>query len=241
MMRTAMIMASTIVLASCGMVADARENGDAGPVTQRSFAVADFDSVSLGGPHNVIVRVGPAASVRAEGPTGELDRLEIEVKNGDLKIRTKKDKWFGSSKGKPVTVYVTTPRLGSAAIGGSGDMKIDRVEGARFAAAIGGSGDMDIASLKVEEASFSIGGSGAIRAAGSAATTDVSIAGSGDIDISGVESRTASVSIAGSGDVKARASDTASVSIVGSGDVEMAGGAKCKVSKMGAGDVRCGA
>lgn len=241
-MRTAMILASTIALASCGMVADARENGDAGPVTQRNFAVADFDSVSLGGPHNVVVKVGPAASVRAEGPSNELDRLEIEVKNGDLKIRTKKDKWFGSAhKGKPVTVYVTTPRLAGAAIGGSGDMKIDRVEGGKFDAAIGGSGDMEIASLKVEQASFSIGGSGAIRAAGSAATTDVSIAGSGDIDISGVESRTASVSIAGSGDVKARASDTASVSIVGSGDVEMAGGAKCKVSKMGAGDVRCGA
>src|SRR3546814_8733155 len=71
---------------------------------------------------------------------------------------TKKDRgWFGSSGSRrPVTVYVTTPILAGAAIGGSGDMRIDAVEGGSFSASIGGSGDMDIASLRVRSADFSI-------------------------------------------------------------------------------------
>lgn len=243
-MRAAVILLSTIALAACNMVADAQE-GDAAPAsvqgTQRTYQVGSFDSVSLGGHHNVVVQVGPAASVRAEGSAEDLERLEIRVKDGDLHIGTRKGKWGVNfnSRHDPVTVYVTTPALAAAAIGGSGDMRIDKVEGGEFSASIGGSGDIDVASLKVKQASFAIAGSGTIRAAGTAGATDISVAGSGDVDVAGLESREASVSIVGSGDVRARAMETASVSIMGSGDVAMSGTAKCSISKMGSGDVRC--
>lgn len=237
-MRTGLILASTLALGACSIATDAH-----GETVKRGYEVGAFDAVSLGGHHNVVVTVGPKASVRAEGDSEEIEKLEIRVENGDLHIGQKKRKgWnmsFGSH-GKPVTVYVTTPSLKAAAIGGSGDMRIDKVQGAAFEASIGGSGDMDIASLKVESASFSVAGSGGIKAAGSASATDVSIAGSGDVDLSGVKSRAASVSIVGSGDVRAHAAESASVSIMGSGNVAISGGAKCKVSKMGSGDVSCG-
>lgn len=239
----ALITASLVALAGCGFAADAERGAEGEPVAgrsdQRSYRVGPFDSVSLGGHHNVIVRVGPAVSVRAEGPAEELDRLKIEVDDGDLEIGTRRE--FANLRGRrqPVTVYVTLPRLTAAAIGGSGRMRIDRVEGGDFSASIGGSGDMEVASLRVEEAEFSIAGSGGLAAAGSARSQDISIAGSGDLDLSKFESRTASVSIAGSGGVRTRATQSADVSIIGSGDVEIGGGAKCSVSKMGSGSVRC--
>ena len=235
---------SALALAACNMAADAQE-GD-GPeggreMAQRSYQVGSFDSLSLGGHHNVVVTVGPAVSVRAEGEAREIDRLEIKVEDGNLEIGTKREKGWrpGWRNRKPVTVYVTVPALQAAAIGGSGDMKIDRVEGDSFKAAIGGSGDMSIEQLRVGEAAFSVAGSGAIRAVGTAGKADVSIAGSGDVDVGQLESRVASVSIVGSGDVNARAMETASVSIMGSGDVSISGPAKCSISKMGSGDVRC--
>ena len=244
-MRAAIVLISTLALAACNMSADAQE-GDRAPgrTTQRSFDLAGFDGVSLGGAYDVVVAVGPAHSVRVEGDSEEIERMEIKVEDGDLQIGRKKgDKWnLGWRRGHaPVTVYVTAPTLRSASIGGSGDIRIDRVEGPDFSASIGGSGDISIASLRVDEASFSIAGSGGITAAGSAGSTDVSVAGSGDIDLDRLQSRTASVSIVGAGDVRARASDTASVSIMGSGDVTLGGGAKCSVTKMGSGNVRCGA
>lgn len=244
-MRAFYVLVPALAVAACGFGADAQEGESRtydARMSQRAFDVHAFDSVSLGGHHNVVVTVGPAASVRAEGPVSELDRLKIEVEDGDLHIGTKKNRdWFGSNRSRrPVTVYVTTPTLTAASIGGSGDMRIDAVEGDSFSASIGGSGDMNIGSLRVGSADFSIAGSGGIHAAGTARRTSVSIAGSGDVEIADLESQSADVSIVGSGGVRARAMESADVSIMGSGDVAISGTARCSVSKMGSGDVRCG-
>jgi len=240
-MRGAIILGSAL-LAACNFSADAQnhEAKASGQTGTRRFDVGSFDKVSLGGPHNVVVSVGGAPSVRAEGDLGIIDKLDIRVEDGDLESGTKKGfsfNWKGDRP--PVTVYVTVPALSAASIGGSGDMKIDRVSGNRFDAAIGGSGDMEIGAVEVREARFAVAGSGTIRAKGRAENGDVSIAGSGDVSLEGFEVQRANVSVVGSGDVRARAIQTASISIAGSGDVELSGPAKCTVSKMGSGDARC--
>lgn len=244
MMRAAMILASTLALAACNMAAEAQDGagGGSGPVTQRSYQLGAFTSVSLAGPHDVVVAVGPAHSVRAEGPTEVLDRLKVEVDGRSLKIGMHKGSWRNDpiANRPKTTIYVTMPAMEAASIAGSGDMRIDKVEGGRFAASIGGSGDLEVGSLRVGEASFSVAGSGGIRAAGSTNRSRVSIAGSGDVNLEALEARTASVSIVGSGDVRARAVETTEVSIMGSGDVNLTGSARCSVSKMGSGSVRCG-
>jgi Putative auto-transporter adhesin, head GIN domain len=244
-MRAAFTLLASAVLAACNMAADA-QRGDAAPSSgsgkQRSYAVANFDRISLAGHHNVIVTVGPAVSVRAEGDKRELDRLEITTRGNELRIGLKdKSGWKSRHDRSSVTVYVTVPTLAKAGIGGSGDMRIDTVQGRSFEGSIGGSGDMQIGSVRVERASFSVAGSGNIRTTGQAGSVEVDIAGSGDVDVGGLETRTAEVSIVGSGDVRVRASETADISIMGSGDVTIGGSAKCSVSKMGSGDVRCGA
>jgi hypothetical protein len=242
-MRSLMILSSILTLGACNM-ADAqdrdKESHRSGEQGQRSFDLAGFNFIALGGSHDVVVTVGGAHSVRAEGDAEALERLEIKVEKGKLVIGSKRGDWsFGRREHGKVTVHVTLPALAGAAIGGSGDMRIDKVEGGDFTGAIGGSGDMSIASLKVNELKFAIAGSGGISATGSAAKADMSIAGSGDIDAGALESRTASISIVGSGDVRARAVETADVSVMGSGNVSMAGPAKCKISKMGSGNVEC--
>ncbi|HEY0627198.1 MAG TPA: head GIN domain-containing protein [Allosphingosinicella sp.] len=245
-MRSFYILASTLALAACNMAADAQDGdgGGSGRTTQQTYNVGAFEGVALAGSQNVVVTVGGAPSVRAEGDAEMIERMDIRVENGTLRIGTKKGEQWSIGWGrdrKPVTVYVTTPRLASAAVAGSGDMMIDKVEGERFAGSIAGSGDMQIGALRVNEADFSVAGSGDVRAAGSAGRLKASIAGSGDIDLAGVSSRQAQVSIVGSGDVRAQATETADVSVMGSGNVTMAGSARCSVNKRGSGDVRCGA
>lgn len=246
-MRTAFItIVSGLALAACGFAADAQDNGQPGDgtVSERSFNVGAFDSVALAGSHDVVVTVGGAASVRAEGDAGIIERLKIDVEDGTLRIGTKKGtRWSADfmRNRKPVTIYVTAPNLTGAAVAGSGDMRIDTVAGDKFSASIAGSGDMEIGAIRVGEANFSIAGSGDIRASGSANDAHISIAGSGDVDLAGLESRRASVSVVGSGDVRTRATETADVSVMGSGNVTIGGTAKCSVSKRGSGDVRCGA
>jgi hypothetical protein len=243
-MRIALMMTPFVLLAGCNLAGGhSREDSGNHRFEKRSVQLAGaFDSISLGGSQNVIVTVGGAPSVRVEGDSDLLDRLEIAVRGSDLHIGYKKDSgwsWGFSHDRKPVTVYISVPSLKGAAIGGSGDIRIDKVQGGDFAGSIGGSGDMQIGAMKVGQANFNIAGSGDIRAAGSADSADMSIAGSGGIDAGGLQARTAKVSVVGSGDVRAHATESADVSVMGSGDVDLAGGAKCAVHKMGSGDVRC--
>jgi len=234
--KTWMAVPLTLLAAACSAGAQ-----DAGPRGARNFPVGAFHAVSLAGPHDVIVTVGGAPSVRAEGSEEVLERLDIRVEDGTLEVGSRRTgaSGFRFHRGS-ATVHVTVPSLTAASIGGSGDLRIDRVEGERFNAAIGGSGDIEVGRLRVAEAQFAISGSGNIRASGSAARQRISVAGSGDVDLAGVEARSAAISIVGSGSVRTRASETAEVSIMGSGDVEVSGGARCSVNRMGSGEVRCG-
>lgn len=241
-MRKPMMLVPLLALAACGANAQNKDSGASGQSGRRDFQVGAFDQVELAGSQNVIVKVGGAPSAYAEGDTGLLERLEVKVENGVLKIGQKKGKWsFGWSKDHGgIVVHVTAPSLKGAEVAGSGDMKIDTVQGDRFAAAIAGSGELEVGSLRAKSTSFSIAGSGGVSAAGAAETADFEIAGSGDIRAGGLEVKRAKVSIAGSGNVAAKAMETADISIMGSGNADIAGTAKCSVSKMGSGNARCG-
>lgn len=219
----------------------ADDRGDTRP-GERDFQVGAFQSIDLVGAPDVTVAVGGAPSVRATGPRAALDRLDIRVEGGVLKIGTRRAGWFSSGRGLGrVVVHVSAPSLSGATITGSGDMHIDRAEAPAFAASIGGSGDMDIGALRTGAATFSIAGSGSIRASGNAERTHISIAGSGDATLDGFQTGDAEVSIVGSGGARLRATGAVRGSIMGSGDVNVSGTTRCTVSKMGSGDLHCAA
>lgn len=213
-----------------------------GATISRSYEVAGFDAVSVIGPHRVEVTVGPAWSVRADGPARTLEDTVVEVEDGRLQIHPAED---GRRKRRarayePATFHITLPRISAAALAGSGDMRIDRVEGDAFTASVAGSGALDVAALQVDDARFSMAGSGELLARGRARHSRLSIAGSGNIRARDVTSDTARVSIAGSGDAALTVEGDAHVSIVGSGDAEIAGTARCHVSRLGSGNAHCG-
>jgi hypothetical protein len=237
---------AALPLAACSIASDGHDSTPgvpgSGSGTTRSYAVSDFTGVDLRGSDDVDVRVGTGFSVRAEGPSSELDKLKIERKGEALQIGRIDSKglgWISGDKAK-VKIYVTMPRVATANIMGSGSMAIDRVEGQQFDANTAGSGDLSVAALSVDRGEFDIAGSGGMKLTGSVRDLTVNIAGSGDIDGGGLKSSEAEISIAGSGSVKAAVTGPAKVSIVGSGDADLGKGAQCTVSKIGSGSANCG-
>lgn len=236
-------LAMLISLAACG----ANSSGDelpgvagTGSGTSRSYAVADFTSVEQRGPDDVAISVGTGFSVRAEGDPDVLEKVRI-VRIGDS-LRVGRARAMGidwRSKGG-AKIYVTMPRIVGAGLAGSGDMSIDRVEGAAFNGSIAGSGTLSLGGVAVTAMTLSIAGSGDVTARGDAGALKVSIAGSGDVDAGELRASEANVSIAGSGGVRAAVDGPAKISIMGSGDVDLGPKARCRTSKVGAGDVRCG-
>ncbi|MEO7564335.1 MAG: head GIN domain-containing protein [Sphingomicrobium sp.] len=234
----AFVAAACASTAACG--GTRAEN--AGPDSSREFAVGNFTTIEVAGPYDVHVHTGGKSAASAKGPQNILAHMVVEVDGSTLRIHPKRGAKFGEinwGRHSPVTVEVSTQSLNAAALGGSGDMAIDRISGSSFKGAIGGSGSLKIAALDVGTLKFAIGGSGEIDASGKAAEAEYAVAGSGSVRNSGLDTANLTVAIAGSGDVAAHATSTAKISIMGSGDVTVTGGAKCEISKMGSGSANC--
>lgn len=228
----------SVALAACNH--DRHE--DPGPIVSKAFPVGDFQKLEVAGSYDVDVKTGSKASVNVRGPQNIIDRMLVEVKGDELHIGSRGRNGFHFNWGSHhdgVQVTVTVPMLTGAALAGSGDIRVDRVAGDKFAGSIAGSGDLQVAAIEVKALAVNIAGSGDVQVAGKAESAEYNIAGSGDLDASALEAKDLNVSIAGSGDVRGRAVGTAKISIMGSGDANITGGAKCDVSKMGSGDAHC--
>jgi hypothetical protein len=236
-------MKSIALLALIPLAACSGEGKSAEPdgvAASRSYAVAGFSAIESTGPDDVDVRVGSGFSIRAEGDSKQLDKLEI-VKNGHtLEVRRKPNSGFSwGSSGKSVKVYITMPRLTEVSGTGSGDLAVDHVDGDSFKGSATGSGNLSIGTLNVQTVSLSLTGSGNLSSGGTAKVGDLAVKGSGDIEAAKLTLGQASVSVMGSGNVSARVSGTAKVNSMGSGNVTLTGGAKCTTSKLGSGEVSC--
>ena len=234
------IVALAIPTAACSFESEARgqdipAQGSGGA---RSYAATAFTSVESSGSDPVDIRVGRDFSVRAEGPSAELDQLRVARDGDKLLIGLKKGVHWGKRSG--VRVLVTLPRLTGAGVGGSGRMTIDRVEGARFKGGVAGSGDLAIAAMRVGDADLGIAGSGSISAAGTADALKIGVAGSGSLNAAGLHARKAKVGISGSGDVTVRVDGPAQVGLTGSGSADLGPNSVCTIGKAGSGSVRCG-
>lgn len=240
-MRHLALAVPALLLVSCGHAETSSSESSA--IGSRNFALAGFDEVALRGSDDVEIAVGKAFSVSATGPEAVLDRLEISVEDGVLKIgRKANSSWHIGWPGKGengVKIVVTMPAMSGARLSGSGNMSVDQAIADAFKVSLAGSGNLKIGNVQAKSVELDLAGSGNIEIAGRAVTIDVSGAGSGNIMARALEAETADISLAGSGNVSARATASASVSVVGSGDAEISGTENCKTSKLGSGNVTC--
>jgi hypothetical protein len=209
---------------------------------ERSWSPGKFDQIEVRGPYDVVVTTGGDHSVRAEGDSDDLERLEIRVDGDRLIVSRERERgmrgWFGGG-GDKVRILVSAEQIREASLSGSGDLIIDRVNGDEVKLAMSGSGDIEVGAISAGKARLAMSGSGDISAAGACREGSLSMSGSGDIHAGDLACETVEVSVAGSGDVEARAAETANVKIAGSGDVRITGGARCTSKVAGSGSVDC--
>lgn len=204
----------------------------------RSFSVGAFTRVAAMGPYDVKIVTGRQPSVRATGDQTALDRLDISVMNGELRIATQKQSSWLPGSGD-ATIFVTVPSLSAVSLTGSGDLSVDRVAGPAFSAALTGSGDLSVARSEADSLNLALTGSGDMSIGGRCGTASVALRGSGDLDASKLMCRDVSVALVGSGDVGIGATGTANLSLMGSGDISVTGGARCTKAQRGPGDITC--
>lgn len=205
----------------------------------REVPVTGFTAVSNETAPDVLVRVGGPASVRVEGDRETIDALRIAVEGDALTIKSRPGFRWPRRAGRTI-VYVTAPRLASATVEGSGNVRVDRVTGGSFSGSAHGSGNLMVDDLRTDSAALSSHGSGNVAAAGAVGRLQAFTSGSGNVDVSRLQARTGTVRTTGSGNIEAAVSDLAEVVASGSGRATVTGAKTCRVRSTGSGGVSCG-
>ena len=186
----------------------------------------NFSGISVAGSMNVVLNQGNKTSVLVKGSDKDaLDKVVIYVNDGNLYIKTKKKflGFVGSINLEDITIYVTTPKIESIELAGSGNITTDKpINADNVNVELAGSGDIDILNaFTCNLLDVQIAGSGnATFEKVIANSLKTSIAGSGNVSYNNIDVVSAASDIAGSGNItlKGKASKHTQ-DIVGSGNV----------------------
>ncbi|QIK96306.1 DUF2807 domain-containing protein [Sphingomonas sp. HDW15A] len=185
-----------------------------GQIVTQTRAIGNFSEIEARGASDVVVRVGPAPSLAITADSNIIALLGSDIKGSKLVLDSK-----GSYRTRHTPrIVVTVPSLNSAALSGSGNMRVEGIVGSSIALAINGSGNL-IAAGRADELTIAVNGSGNAdaRALGAGSAT-VAISGSGNATVA--TSGPLSGAISGSGNVN-HVGQPSTISVVrnGSGTV----------------------
>lgn len=246
--RSVLLALTVLALASCAFAQGCRticisaparcEIRGSGIVAEKAYNVSDFKRVDVSTGGSLVIESGDAATFRVEGEDNIIERLEVEVVKGELRIRFEKGASYRLTK--PLKMYATTGALEGIEISGSCDVRADRMDGRDLEIEIAGSGDVVVDGVSGDRLEVEISGSGDIDLLdGSADVQSVEIAGSGDYDGLGVVTRSSEVSIAGSGNARVNVTESLAASIAGSGSIRYSGDpGSLSTSVAGSGSIR---
>src|SRR5205085_11454872 len=132
-----------------------------GTIKRQVRDVGHFSGVAMALAGKVEVRRGERDGVTVEADDNLLPLIETVVEDGTLKIRNKR----GSNlRTHNLKVIVQARELDRLALGGSGTIDADRVDGARVQFDIGGSGSISVGRIEAERIVAAIGGRGDLKA-----------------------------------------------------------------------------
>lgn len=207
-----------------------------GNIKRQAREVGHFSGVAMALAGKVDVRRGEREGVTVEADDNLLPLIETVVEDGTLKIRNKRGTNLNT---RNLKITVQARELDRLALGGSGTIDADRVNGTRLQFDIGGSGSINVGKVEGERIIANIGGRGDLKAGeGNARTVSISIGGMGNVDLAHVHTDSANVTVAGSGNATLWVRDSLSLTIAGAGDIGYYGDPQVSKSVLGSGEVR---
>ena len=208
-----------------------------GDVVSETRDISGFTGMSSGISADIELRQSAAFKVTIDGQKNIIDLVEMEVKDGILKLRFKKG--YSMSYKKNLKIRLEAPSFTYLGMSGSGDVRAEGgLKGEKLDISISGSGDFDLTDLAYTDVKISISGSGDVVVGGSTERAELSISGSGDVKAKSLKAQSVKCRVSGSGDVSCFAAKELDASVSGSGDVVYSGNpssVKKKVS--GSGDI----
>ena len=213
-----------------------RIKGD-GNIITKTRTVSDYDKIGVAGSFDVKLLKGEEGEITIKADKNLMEYIITEVKNGNLKIKTKKGYSIRSNK----TIIITVPfeTINAVSLAGSGDIySEDVIDSSNLKLSLAGSGNLNL-NVSTKNLTSKIAGSGNMTLNGDSNEFTCSIAGSGNINGYDLKATVVTVKIAGSGNVKVHAINAIFAKAAGSGNIYYIGNPSIeKTSSVGSGSIK---
>jgi putative autotransporter adhesin-like protein len=170
----------------------------------RSYELAGFNEIDIGGVYEVDIRVGPEFSVTLSGAEDEIARADVAVERGILHLtqeetRRGKHRW----RNMGLTAEITLPALNAIEVAGVADVDVEGVAADDFTVRLAGVGEIDVA--------------------GTCNALTASLSGVGELDAADLECADVDVRVSGVGEASVYASRSVDARVGGIGAITIYG------------------
>jgi hypothetical protein len=203
--------------------------------TKETRNLDKFNDISLSIAAKVFIVQGSEYRFEIEADEDDLGKIETNVKNGKLEIKTKN--WM-SGLGGNITIHITLPELEGLSVSGSGSINSNSKFNCQdLDLAVTGSGVINMEDLAVHELNAMITGSGNIKLNGKPVAQELllTITGSGNYSAEELKINEARITITGSGSAKVNVVQQLKTNITGSGNVLYKGDPMINANSTGSG------
>jgi len=208
-----------------------------GHLTTKTRTVGDYNKIGVAGSFNVELIKGTEGEITIQAEENLMDYIITDVKDGQLKIKTKKGYQIKSTKKIKITIPFSD--VEAISLAGSGNIYTTQtIKAKELQLAVAGSGGMNL-NISTGQVNTSISGSGNMKLQGDSNQFSCKIAGSGNLNGYNLKANIANAKVAGSGNIKIHAMNEIHAKIAGSGNIYYTGNPEIvKSNSAGSGSIK---
>jgi len=196
-----------------------------GNVVDSDLPISGIESVSLATQGKMTIEFGPREQLIIRADDNLIDYIDVEVKNGDLRI--KKEEGYNLKPKSKIEYFLTVPSLNEVRLLSSGDIIMPDLAVDAFKAELLSSGDLTIGDLNTRSFELRILSSGDVEMGDLKADEfQAHLLSSGDFDVQRIDVPMVEFKLLSSGDVMIRHLDAENMDAVlaSSGDLKIDNG-----------------
>jgi hypothetical protein len=199
--------------------------------------VSNFDRVSFSGIGALVIVQGDQESLTIEAPSEIMDRIEIEVSDGTLRIGFESG-FLPPIPPPPILYGLSVREITGLELSGAGSINASSIDSDHLELVLGGAGAMTIDSLAAERVEVVLSGLGSINLTGQVKQQEIVLTTAGAYRAGDLESQSATIALKGAGSATVWATNVLNVSISGVGTVSYYGDPSVTQNVTGVGSVR---
>lgn len=199
----------------------------------RAWPVEGFRAVAFSGRGTLTIEQGPGASLTGSGPGRRvLDRVEVEVRDGRLRIETR-DPGAGE-----LDFLLSIPTLGDLDLAGAVRVRAGPLRTTILGIRLSGATELALERLDAERLRLEASGAADVEASGTVDRFEVGLSGSGSCTAGTLVAREARVRVSGAADLELHATERLDVEASGSADLSYRGRPVVRAAVSGAASLR---